>query len=226
MERQNHPVKEEIKKYIWEELKEDREIEIGEHLAVCKDCQKFSREEFKQKLLWEGWTAKMHGEVYWQKRINIALETALAGAQTKALKERLESWIKNWEGKVGAALEIILTGAKEAGKVITDLPQILLAAKSLRFAYAPVVRGEEDQGIIKIVAKEKPGLGIITDMKNRKVIVQIEKDREIPPLVILAPREGVPMVAEPKKVEGTLCYAATFDNIPEGEYTLIFEPEE
>ena len=95
-----------------------------------------------------------------------------------------------------------------------------------QFAQAIVVRGtEKEEGVIKVITKETPGIQVITDVVNRKVIVQIEESKKTPPLVILAPEKGSPFVVEPKKIEGTRFYATPFENIPAGEYTLILEPE-
>jgi hypothetical protein len=227
MEKMRHPDKEEITQYVWEELPDEREIEIGEHLATCKECRRLSQEEFKTKILWENWTAKTHGEFYWQKRISEVLETALESALAPALKERIVGWLKEWRGKVGGAVEIILGGMKEAGRVVTELPQAILAPQAWQFAPVVVVRGEEkEEGQIKVISKEGPEVQIITDVANRKVIIQIQESEKKPPLVILSPDKGSPVVAEPRKVEGTRFYAASFENIPAGEYTLIFEPEE
>jgi len=220
------PTKEEIDDYIWEELPEERGIEIGEHLSVCKECQKLSQEKFKTKLLWKSWTAKAHGEVYWQKRLSEALESSLELAKTPALKNRLEEWIRESKGKIGGAIQIILGGIEEMGKVLTNFPQQFLAPQPIQFVQVAVVRGtEKDPGVIKVISKDKPGIQVLTDLVNRKVVVQIEDGPQRPPLVILSPKEGKPLLSEPKKIEGTNFYAAIFENISVGEYTLIFEPE-
>ncbi len=227
MAEMKHPTKEEIERYIWEELPVEREIEIGEHLAICKECTKLAKEECKTKLLWENWTAKTHGEIYWQKRISTALETALESAKTPALKRRLETWLKEWKGKVGGIVDIILGGVEKTGRVITNLPQTLLAPQSLQFTQVSVVRGtEKAEGVIKVISKKQPEVQVITDIVNRKVIVQMEASEKMPPLVILSPEKGSPLIAEPQQIEGTNFYDVCFENISAGEYTLIFEPEE
>jgi 3-dehydroquinate synthase class II len=220
-----HPNKEEIFAYIWKELAEEREIEVGEHLADCEVCVKLSREIFKTKIFWEGWTAKLHGEIYWQKKIKDSLQVALETTSNPALKARLENWIRTCQAKVRAAVEIVLEEARGMSKVITELPKAIFAPASLQFAYVAAVRGEKTKGEIKVVSKEKEGVWITTDTLNKKIIVQIEDTVKIPPLVILISQENKPLVAQPKKVSGTRFYSVYFENIPAGEYTLIFEPE-
>lgn len=221
-----HPNKEEIFGYIWQELTQEREIEIGEHLAACETCVKLSREVFKTKIFWEGWTAKFHGKIYWQKKIKDSLQSALEVAPSPALKVRLENWIRNYKAKVRGALEIILEDAKGMSKVITELPKAIFAPGSLQFAYVAAVRGTKEEGQIKVVSKEKEGVRIITDTINKKIIVQIEDTVRVPPLLILICEKAKPLIAEPRKISGTRFYATSFENIPAGEYTLIFEPEE
>ncbi|MEI8348871.1 MAG: hypothetical protein WCI77_01855 [Candidatus Omnitrophota bacterium] len=221
-----HPDKEEIFSYIWQELSQEKEIEIGEHLADCKQCVKLSREIFKTKIFWESWTAKLHGEIYWQKKIKDSLQAALEAVEAPGLKARLENWISTYKAKVRGALEIILEDAKGMGKVITGLPKAIFAPDSLQFAYVTAVRGTKEEGKIKVVSKDKEGVRVITDTINKKIIVQIEDTAKVPPLVMLICEKAKPLIAEPKKVSGTRFYAASFENIPAGEYTLIFEPEE
>ncbi|MFA5008294.1 MAG: hypothetical protein WC546_03630 [Candidatus Omnitrophota bacterium] len=225
MEKIKHPNKEEICNYIWEELSEEREIEIGEHLAMCEKCVDFSREIYRTKFFWQGWTAKLHGEVFWQERIKETLASALQARQTPAIKARLQAWLKNWKGKVGGAVSVILEDTRQLGRVITEFPQEILAPRALQFIPVAAVRGVESQAEIKIISKGDLDVSIIVDTKNKKVLVRIKEGKSIAPLVMLSPRSGKPFLAEPKKIAGTNFYAASFENIPEGEYTLIFEPE-
>jgi len=222
-----HPAKEEIEDYIWEELSEERGIEISEHLSVCKECQRLSQKEFRAKLILESWTAKAHGEAYWQARLSGVLEDAVELAKTPGLKKRIKEWIEENRGKLGGAVQIVIGGVKEMGEVLTHFPQKFLVPQAIQFAQVAVVRGaEKEPGVIKVISKDKPGIHVLTDLVNRKVVVQIEEGQKNPPLIILSPKEGKPLLAEPKKVEGTNFYAAIFENIPAGEYILIFEPGE
>jgi hypothetical protein len=221
-----HPAREEIEDYIWEELSEERGIEISEHLSVCKECQRLSQKEFRAKLILESWTAKAHGEAYWKTRLSGVLEDALELAKTQGLKKRIKEWIEESQGKFGGAVQIVLGSIKEMGEVLTHFPRQFLAPQAIQFAQAAVIRGtEKEPGVIKVISKDKPGIQVLTDLVNRKVVVQIEESQKKPPLVILSPKEGKPLLTEPKKVEGTNFYAAIFENIPAGEYVLIFEPK-
>lgn len=226
MEEIKHPKRDEIEKYIWDELSEDREIEVGNHLAECEECIKIAQEEMELKFFWEHFNAKTHGEVYWQARIKDALETALESARTLSIKKRLSNWIKEWKGKIGGIIQVVSGGVEKTSQVVTNLPDSLLAPDvKLRFARAEAVRGEEEEKIIKIVAVGDEGIRVFSDVEKGKIVVQIEEGKRIPPLVILIPEEGKPFIGEPRKTEGTRFYAVTFENIPSGEYTLIFEPE-
>lgn len=226
MEKLKHPTKEEIYQYIWQELAFGREIEVSEHLAICRQCTAFSRQEYQMKFLWENWTAKSHGKIYWQNRIKEVLEGCRETAPSFALKERLAAWLEEYKAKVGGIAEVILERTKELGKVITDLPQALLAPQALEFIQVVAVRGEgEKPEEIKIVNKGELKVQVITDTAKRFVTVQIPQSERKPPLVILSPQKGKPLLAEPQKVKGTNFYAACFKDIPPGEYMLIFEPE-
>lgn len=226
MKELKHPGKGEVKKYIWGELPEDREVEIGEHLSECEECIKIAQKEMELKFFWEHFNAKTHGEVYWQVRIKETLETTLESARTLSIKKRLSNWIKEGKGKIGGIIQVIPRGVEKTAQVVTNLPDSFLAPDAkLHFARAEAVRGEEEEEIIKIVTEDDEGIKVFSDVEKGKVVVQIEERKRIPPLVILIPEEGGPFIGEPKKVSGTRFYAVTFENIPSGQYTLIFEPE-
>mgnify|MGYP001175474501 CR=1 FL=1 len=215
MENLDHPEKEDIFRYIAKELPEEQEVTLGEHLAVCLECCSFAQETFKNKLFWDNWTARQHGEAYWKKRIYESITQVQASAATADLKARLENWLNSWREKAGELAGMYL------GKL-----QILVPEHSLHFVYDTVVRGTgEERDYIKVVSKEKPEVQVITDAANKKVIIQIEESRGVPPAVILIPETGAPLLAQPQKVAGTNFYAAYFENLPVGEYTLIFEAQ-
>lgn len=218
----------EITKYVMEALPEEKEIEIGEHLAECQKCRELAQNEFKTKRLLESWTAEAHGQAYWQNRIEKVLNSALGSTVEPSVQKRLEAWMKKWKGKVGGMVQILLSTAEKTGKVLTDFPKTLFVPYSqLKFAEIPVVRGiAKEDGEIKITSKGETDVQVFTDIENNKVIVQIEDSKKRIPLVILASGKGEPIVKEPKKIEGTNFYGACFENIAAGEYTLFFEPDE
>jgi hypothetical protein len=223
-----HPDREDIEKYIYKELSEEREIAIGEHIDECETCRMLSQDTFRKRVFLTHLTAEAHGRVYWHKRVKDILEKARQAVSIPEIKNRLENWTSVWREKVGGAIHVVCGERARAVEVITDIAEGILAPhSSWQFAHAVVVRGTgKEDGQIKIVSSGKPGIQIITDIANRKAVVQIEDVKKIPPLIILSPLKGEPIVALPKKVEGTNLYAAYFGNIPPGEYTLIVEPKE
>jgi len=215
MKNSNHPEKEDIYRYLAKELPEEEEIALGEHLDGCLECRSLTQETFKNKLLWDNWTARQHGEAYWKKRIAESIAQTAASVATADLKTRLGNWLNSWREKAGELTGVAL------GKL-----QILIPEQSLHFAYDTVVRGlGEEREYIKVVSRENPEVQVITDSLNKKVIIQIEEGKGVPPLIMLIPEKGSPLLARPEKISGTNFYAAYFEDLPAGEYTLIFEPE-
>lgn len=215
MKNSSHPGEEYIYRYVAQELPEEEEIALGEHLAECLECRSLTQQAFKNKFFWDNWTARQHGEAYWKKRIAESITHVRASTTTADLKVRLENWLDSWREKAGELAGMYL------GKL-----QIIVPQHSLHFAYDTVVRGAQEQReYIKVVSQEKPEVQVITDAVNKKVIIQIEESKGVPPLVMLIPEKGEPILARPEKVSGTNFCAAYFENLAAGEYTLIFEPE-
>lgn len=217
-----------IIKYVSGELAENAEIRVGEHIAGCKKCLERSRRVFKYSVLLANWTAKPHGVIYWRARINEALENAKTTAQNPSIKERVETWIEMWKGKVGGVIQIVAPEAEATKNVITDLPQSLLADNaSWKFTEAAAARGKKKgAGEIEIISQEKPAIHLLVNFEERKVMAQMEESGQRAPLIVIAPKNRKAISIEPKKVEGTNYFAASFENIPFKDTAIIVEAQD
>jgi len=228
MPEKKHPSDQTIIKYVSGELAENSEIRVGEHIGACKRCLEKSRNVFQYSVLLANWTAKLHGEIYWQARINEALESARTTAQNSLIKQRVETWIEIWKGKVGGVIQIVAPEAEAKKNVITDLPQSLLADNaSWKFTEAAVIRGtKRGAGEIEIISQEKPAIHLLVNIKERKVMAQMEESGQQAPLIVIAPKNRKAISVEPKKVEGTKYFTASFENIPFKDTAIIVEAQD
>lgn len=224
MERFAHPTDEDIEKYIFDELEEDEEIKIGEHLAECNECVEKARNAYKFRLLWESLSAETHGKAYWEKKIEETLEKSYQAESDERIKEKIRSWIGRLNRGASGFLEIIIKAPKGAGKVINDISKAI-SFPAYSFVPVKVVRGERAQEAVEVISDGRPEIHVIVESEQRKVLVEIEESIKDIPLIILASEKGIYMMALPKKVEGTRFYSAVFSGIPEGRYILLIEPK-
>ena len=220
---------EKIEQYVWKELPEDEEIEAGLHLAECSHCLELARNEYKSKLLLETWTAKTHGELYWQSLISEALIQSQLSVQENSLKQRLQEWSDEWQNKVGGIVQIIFTGVEKTAQIITNLPQELLAPNaSWQFVHSQAVRGhgkKHSELQLISVGKGMPEACVKTQTAKNKIMIQIEENENMkPPLAIIIPEKEAPIIAEFEKIKGTNFYAYASDNLPNNTYTVILCP--
>jgi len=69
MAHSQHPAAHEIREYVRDTLSDNKHIEIGKHLFSCKQCMDLAREEYKNSILIENWSAKNIGELLWRMKI-------------------------------------------------------------------------------------------------------------------------------------------------------------
>lgn len=221
-----HPGKDDILKYVWHELEEEKEIAIGEHLAECSACLKEAQEEMKFQFLWENWQAQTHGEIYWQAYVKKTLKKTHETSSSSVIKERLQNWLDYWKGKLGSIVQFLEKESTNQTEIITDFPCDLFApAVDFHFAQAAPVRGTvAASNSVRICTKENIQVQLSVDDSGRSLLVKIPTDYRNPPLVILAPRKGMPRIACPEEVEGTAYYSAVFTDLPAGGGLLLFEP--
>ncbi|OGF64937.1 MAG: hypothetical protein A2Y62_15125 [Candidatus Fischerbacteria bacterium RBG_13_37_8] len=225
MNKLTHYNTKEIEQYIAEELYEEKELEIGKHLAECKECMELVQAQFRIIFSLEQWTATTHGRADWYVRMRKILQNALENTEV-SIQQRIKNWMTEWNCRVGGIIQIIFKNAERAAEVITDFPDLLLApGASRQFVHAIAIGANKHQGEITIISKDDPSIEITIDQKKRSAMIRIKGPRSFNPLLILATETGKPIVVETQKIEGTNFYGAYFENIPEGTYTLILEPE-
>ena len=216
----------EITQYVAEELVEEKELEIGRHLAECHECMELAQGNFRTMYSLERWNAKTHGNADWHVRMRKMLQNAMDNAE-KHFKQRIITWMAKWNCRVGGVIQIIFNKTKRTAEVITEFPQLLLAPHASRqFVHAHAIGAREQEGEIIIISKDDPSIEITIDKSSRSALVRIKGPRLLNPLLILATETGKPIIKETEKIEGTNFYGACFENIPEDTYTLILEPGE
>jgi hypothetical protein len=226
MEKTLHPDKHNIRQYVWQELTEEQEMAIGEHIADCPQCAEYAQQEARFQYLWENWQAEKHGGIYWKKQIAEILKQSSQQENSFYRKERLNRWITDWKGKLGSMVQFIKQGKDSLVKIITDFPEdLFIAGRKFQFTQAAPVRGTGlQETMVKLQADREFGIQVLYDKTQNSLSVKIPKGDYDPPIVILMPRKGDPIMALAEEVEGTAFYAVNFPIIPVGGFSLLFEP--
>lgn len=211
-----HPDEEVIKKYIWQELDEENEIFIGEHLADCEECASFARVEAEFRQHWESFNPQSHGASYWQKRINEALEQLEKDSSSFLLTQRIQQWKGKFKSRFGSMLRMIRSGADGMLDAAAGL------AGNFSFLPAQPVRGLGADSLIRFQVPEGVPLEVAVDKGTGAFRMKIEDSLEAPPLVLLLFKAREPVVLLPEKVEGTAFYSLAY--VPEEDCCLFVEP--
>lgn len=95
-----------------------RALRIEEHLAECNDCTEQAREIRRALSACDGWTAKSHGEAYWQSVMTKALEEA--SLKEKSWTDRLQRWREQGAALKESAVRVVMASAEKAGRIISE----------------------------------------------------------------------------------------------------------
>jgi len=227
----SHLKTEEILAYVAGKMAEKKAFEVNIHLATCEECAKRVKAHYYIKdhfdTLWDTWTAKRHAEEYWQARVGEALKEAEIPPR---LGERVKDWLGKISQKADVAIGVVIDASQRMAEVVQEgfealrRPDIVLEFSSLP---APVlILGEEpEEGTIKVEAKGPPWTAITVEPTAQKITVQMEVSDEPWPLLLLFPKmEGKVFISEFSHPEGTDYLLAEFEDVPDGEFTLVVEP--
>lgn len=224
-----HLTKETLKNYLALHLEEERVVEIEEHLAGCGDCSSRVRAEKVLQFAWDTLTARVHGQAYWQARLENCLEEAASSPDYIGYRERIREWVSCWQNKAEAVLGLVLESASQKTQIITQGWESLIRPESkLDFAFpARPIRGIEKRAIT-VETQGKPDVKVTADSEKDMVTVLLRKVEfgKKPPLVMLVPesKDKKPLVAEPQEPPGSKQFVAQFSHVPSGKYLLVFEP--
>jgi hypothetical protein len=233
----NHFSTEILADYLDLNLSEDEELQIEDHLALCRDCTSTVRQQRALTEVLAGWTARAHGQAH----LAAAVERALTQVevQNPAWRTRLASWAERWAGAAEAAVRVVLAAPGSASRIVTEGLDAL-ARPGAAFQFAPVpaaipTRGPRGRGAgppraaLAVASANGTSLArIAVGGEQREVVVRLDTlpAGAQPPLVLLAPiaGPGEPRVALPERQPGLPYWIARFDDLPPGEYLVAFEP--
>lgn len=236
-----HLTIEDLVDYFDKGVSADLEERIEIHIARCDDCAERARRAHALCGTWANWNAKSHRQAL--RRAMVEKSLAEAGSQSQEhipeWKRRLERWREVSAGLAEGVVEIVMSPARDATRIITEgMEALIRPGAGWRFspqAAYPVVRGVGgERRPCKIAVAENPE-GMRASVKieeppraGREIVVYMDRPpraRDLP-IVLLISTVGDPgreiriRQMEPQAV-GLL---ARFEDVPDGDYILAIEP--
>ena len=230
---EQHPSTEEISDYFEGRLAPQREVAVELHFNECDACAAAARRIRLLSFMVDRWSAAEHGRAAAESRIVRALERASAAPSCAAWSERLSRWIAGWGGRSEAALRVAwrqagdsLEGTIESVASLTRagafwpefIPQVAMATRGGPETSDTVVSSSPDAPCVRVAVRPAEG----------RVEVDIEGVPAGPaPLVMLVPDDpdGQIMLGELRPGSLPARFAAVFEKVAAGEYTLVIEPQ-
>lgn len=243
---------EELAEYCQGLLLEDRNGDIEVHFARCDLCAQQARQFYTAQTrrfavftqIWDGWTAKTHGEAYQRdaareqdlpKTMAVALQ--IAAQAYPNWQERLRQWQKQWGGKAEAARRVIVRVSQATSRVMTESLESLVRPGG-GWPPAPVsvpVRPRHKplpppnlRVLGPSLSPDKPRERVTVSGEAGAVQVRVEgwpAAQQVRPLVVLVSIHGEsePQVVELVEEEAGVLIAR-FASVELGEYVVALEP--
>jgi hypothetical protein len=238
----NHFSVETLVDYFDELLSASEELAIEEHLADCDPCTATAREVRGLSNLWESWTAETHAWAHQNAAVIEAVGQAVAREEDPAVRARLARWAEHWAGRAAATVRVVLDATGEAARVVTGgIEALARPGQALGLDFAPAAMPEPVRGgprrpgppsrpTVAVAPISGTAQARVAISGQQRVVVRVDglPPEQPPPLVLLAPAagSGEPRVAVPSRQPGVQYLIARFDNVPPGNYLVVFEPIE
>ena len=194
----------------------NKRIRLEDHLAACGRCLDLAATVQNFGALWDGWTAKAHGEALTSERamaldrIRIALERA--ARRPAAFGGRLANWLQRLPR---LPLSGILETAWRPVSAAFD-PVAILTHGEARPRDAVTVHLSREQWLASVSMPPDGWLDVVISGVSQQPA----------PLAILtaASGEGSPLVRQAVWNESTSAWVAVLSGIPSGDYLVAIEP--
>jgi len=218
-----------ILSYISGKLNEEQSFHLEEHLAACVGCARRVRSyrligQHADSLL-ESFSAKKLSQHLLQRQL---MEIAGKRELSSEIVHRLRAWASDFGASTRAALRITLEGARQTATIVEEgFADLLRGDGAASFQPMPVavrVRGEGRYGSTSVEATSGLPVKITADSITGTVAVQMALIDEPRPLAVLvhSTRDQL-LTAEFREVEGEDFLLATFEDLDDGDYTLLLE---
>lgn len=214
--------------YVAGKVTEEESFWIETHLADCDECARriynynIIKENFDE--IWDSWTAKSHAQALFQAHFLESLQKAEVPAR---LQERIKEWAKNVFQKTGAILNVVFSFPDKTVKIAQEgLEKFCRPGFSLQFfpvAVPSFVRGEAKRFSRSVETQGSPWIKVTADPTGRRISIQTERIEKPWPLVILKPKTGGAIVGEFYRPAETDYLLSEFEDVPDGEFFLMFE---
>jgi anti-sigma factor RsiW len=222
-----HLEPDQITAYASGELQEAELFRLDEHLALCAECARRVRvfrfvAEHADSLL-ESWSARRASSAALQDRVAGVAEVAAADGD---LQERLESWLGELSGRTRAVLAITVDGARRTAAIVDESLARLGRATGFQPVLAPVrvLGGGSEEGSASVEDHRHPWARVTADPATGVVAVQLARVAEPWPIAVLMPGPGESAkIGEFRPVEGEDYLLTMFEDVGDGEYTLLLE---
>lgn len=219
-------------------------FEIEEHLAECDFCAKKVNLIYDQFLDLKKFNINLDEEILLGKKINTAIKKILQTETDPPTIEKLNSWIENTHKIPKGVLKVWMNmkkcGKRRFSKMITEVSGFLKKpGVSWEFEFLTDTlltrSGEEATKAINIKRvrvsslSEKENVDITINNEEKLLVINISGFEEKSlPITLLVPekeneesRIGKPFF----DCEGKI-FKVIFKDLPDGEYTLLFGPQE
>ncbi|MBN1424740.1 hypothetical protein JXA88_09290 [Candidatus Fermentibacteria bacterium] len=225
----DHPSLMRILEYVAGKAAEEDGFRLDLHLAACPECAARAR---AYRLL------RDHRAAVFSARHTV--DPALAQLRKRLrsyafdaeipseVERRLLRWSRNLMKSTSAALRIGLQSAARLAWIRDEaLPRMTPAGPLL--AFEPVappirVRGKDRRGPAMVESPDEPMLRVVADAAESAVTVRHPKGAAPHPFVVLiATSSEFTRVAQLAAVPGEAYLLARFEDVPDGEYTLLLQ---
>jgi len=233
-----HYSPETLASYALQELPEDKQLDVQEHLADCDRCAGSVHLAIRASGLVDRWTAQTHGAAALQGVLVHALDVVRAQPALAAWRDRLTAWAERWAGQAEATLRIVLDAPGTAARVLTEgMQELARPGASWQFAPAPAAIPTRGAGrrraagqtvVVSADGDGTPSARVAVSGERREVVVRLDDlpASRLAPLVLLIPADhaGDPRLALPQRSPDDDAWIARFEGLEPGDYLIAFEP--
>ena len=225
----DHLAPDRIAAYVAGKLGEEEAFYLETHLAACPQCARGVRAyRFVSEhadFLFGSWSAKKASRLAFHRGLCDALSTAALPAE---MLDRLTRWAEDFITRTRAVLRITLESAKKSAGIIEDewgTMSLLGHTPAFQPAPAPIrVRGDHEPRATAVDSIGEPRTRITADPSLGRIAVRLGITDPPWPLAVLVPlTAGNLQTADFRHVEGEDYLIATFEDLEDGEYTLLLE---
>jgi anti-sigma factor RsiW len=215
-----------IAAYASGRLAEEELFRLDEHLASCAECARrvraFRFVSEHAAILLDAWSARRASATVLQ---DVIAGVAQQAAPCSELRDRVGGWLQELSDRTRAVLDIAIDGARRTAEIVDESLSRLGRPPGFQPIPVPVrVLGEGGGGAAAVEDHRHPWARVTADPATGLVAVQLARVAEPWPIAVLITRQGESaMIGEFRPVEGEDYLLATFEDVRDGEYTLLLE---